>query len=422
MLENALNLRATKIYDTIYDENGKEQHKLNGPATEEAQAKQRMIEDAFKDWIFKDRERRESLVALYNEKFNCIRPREYDGSHIQFFGMNPEIALRPHQRNAIAHILYGHNTLLAHVVGAGKTYEMVAAAMEKKRLGLCSKTLVAVPNHLTGQFASEALKLYPNANILVTTQRDFEKSNRKRFCAKIATGNYDIVVIGHSQFEKIPLSDARKAEFIRKQIDELEMQLESMDNSESRLTVKQLESKKKQLKTKLSNLLDAPKRDDVVTFEELGADSLMVDEAHNFKNLMTVTKMHNIAGISTTESQKASDLFMKCQYLDEITGARGVTFVGGKPTNIQLKPSEIQKQMVAELGERADKIRNKMVKPYEDNMQLLAEQSCPICQHHQRQLYEHGCGLLVLLHRRGAVYLLDCHIQLKLLLVFIHKL
>lgn len=462
MLENALNLRATKIYDTIYDENGKEQHKLNGPATEEAQAKQRMIEDAFKDWIFKDRERRESLVALYNEKFNCIRPREYDGSHIQFFGMNPEIALRPHQRNAIAHILYGHNTLLAHVVGAGKTYEMVAAAMEKKRLGLCSKTLVAVPNHLTGQFASEALKLYPNANILVTTQRDFEKSNRKRFCAKIATGNYDIVVIGHSQFEKIPLSDARKAEFIRKQIDELEMQLESMDNSDSRLTVKQLESKKKQLKTKLSNLLDAPKRDDVVTFEELGADSLMVDEAHNFKNLMTVTKMHNIAGISTTESQKASDLFMKCQYLDEITGARGVTFatgtpisnsmtelytmqrylqqytlernglanfdswaatfgetvtaielapegtgyrtktrfarffnlpelmamfkecadiqtadmlklpvpalVGGKPTNIQLKPSEIQKQMVTELGERADKIRNKMVKPYEDNM------------------------------------------------------
>jgi SNF2 family DNA or RNA helicase len=462
LLENALNLRATKIYDTVYDENGKEQHKLNGPATEEAQAKQRMIEDAFKDWIFKDRERRESLVALYNEKFNCIRPREYDGSHIQFFGMNPEIALRPHQRNAIAHILYGHNTLLAHVVGAGKTYEMVAAAMEKKRLGLCSKTLVAVPNHLTGQFASEALKLYPNANILVTTQRDFEKSNRKRFCAKIATGNYDIVVIGHSQFEKIPLSDARKAEFIRKQIDELEMQLESMDNSDSRLTVKQLESKKKQLKTKLSNLLDAPKRDDVVTFEELGADSLMVDEAHNFKNLMTVTKMHNIAGISTTESQKASDLFMKCQYLDEITGARGVTFatgtpisnsmtelytmqrylqqytlernglanfdswaatfgetvtaielapegtgyrtktrfarffnlpelmamfkecadiqtadmlklpvpalVGGKPTNIQLKPSEIQKQMVTELGERADKIRNKMVKPYEDNM------------------------------------------------------
>ena len=331
LLENALNLRATKIYDTIYDENGKEQHKLNGPATEEAQAKQRMIEDAFKDWIFKDRERRESLVALYNEKFNCIRPREYDGSHIQFFGMNPEIALRPHQRNAIAHILYGHNTLLAHTVGAGKTYEMVAAAMEKKRLGLCSKTLVAVPNHLTGQFASEALKLYPNANILVTTQRDFEKSSRKRFCAKIATGNYDIVVIGHSQFEKIPLSDARKAEFIRKQIDELEMQLESMDNSDSRLTVKQLESKKKQLKTKLSNLLDAPKRDDVVTFEELGADSLMVDEAHNFKNLMTVTKMHNIAGISTTESQKASDLFMKCQYLDEITGARGVTFATGTP-------------------------------------------------------------------------------------------
>ena len=462
LLENALNLRATKIYDTIYDENGKEQHKLNGPATEEAQAKQRMIEDAFKDWIFKDRERRESLVALYNEKFNCIRPREYDGSHIQFFGMNPEIALRPHQRNAIAHILYGHNTLLAHVVGAGKTYEMVAAAMEKKRLGLCSKTLVAVPNHLTGQFASEALKLYPNANILVTTQRDFEKTNRKRFCAKIATGNYDIVVIGHSQFEKIPLSDTRKADFIRNQIEALEMQMDSLDDNDSRLTVKQLEAKKKNLEAKLKNLLDSPKRDNVVTFEELGADSLMVDEAHNFKNLMTVTKMHNVAGVSTTESQKASDLLMKCQYLDEITGARGVTFatgtpisnsmtelytmqrylqqhtlernglasfdswaatfgetvtaielapegtgyrtktrfarffnlpelmamfkqcadiqtadmlklpvpalVGGKPTNIRLKPSETQKQMVAELGERADKIRNREVKPYVDNM------------------------------------------------------
>ena len=462
LLENALNLRVTKIYDTKYDEVGKEKREINGPATEEAQAKQRMIEDAFKDWIFRDRERRESLVALYNEKFNCIRPREYDGSHIQFFGMNPEITLRTHQRNAIAHILYGHNTLLAHVVGAGKTYEMVAAAMEKKRLGLCSKTLVAVPNHLTGQFASEALKLYPNANILVTTQRDFEKTNRKRFCAKIATGNYDIVVIGHSQFEKIPLSDGRKADFIRNQIEALRMQVDSLGDGDSHLTVKQLESKKKQLKAKLSILLDAPKRDNVITFEELGADSLMVDEAHNFKNLMTVTKMHNVAGVNTTESQKASDLYMKCQYIDEITGARGITFatgtpisnsmtelftmqrylqqhilernglanfdswaatfgetvtaielapegtgyrtktrfahffnlpelmamfkqcadiqtadmlklpvpalVGGKPTNIQLKPSEIQKQMVAELGERADKIRDRKVKPYEDNM------------------------------------------------------
>lgn len=393
-----------------------------------------------------------------------VNDPQYNRLHfpIQFFGMNPEIALRPHQRNAIAHILYGHNTLLAHVVGAGKTYEMVAAAMEKKRLGLCSKTLVAVPNHLTGQFASEALKLYPNANILVTTQRDFEKTNRKRFCAKIATGNYDIVVIGHSQFEKIPLSDTRKADFIRNQIEALEMQMDSLDDNDSRLTVKQLEAKKKNLEAKLKNLLDSPKRDNVVTFEELGADSLMVDEAHNFKNLMTVTKMHNVAGVSTTESQKASDLLMKCQYLDEITGARGVTFatgtpisnsmtelytmqrylqqhtlernglasfdswaatfgetvtaielapegtgyrtktrfarffnlpelmamfkqcadiqtadmlklpvpalVGGKPTNIRLKPSETQKQMVAELGERADKIRNREVKPYVDNM------------------------------------------------------
>ena len=462
LLENALNLRVTKIYDIKYDETGKEKREINGPATEEAQAKQRMIEDAFKNWIFKDRERRETLVALYNEKFNCVRPREYDGSHIQFFGMNPEITLRPHQRNAIAHILYGHNTLLAHVVGAGKTYEMVAAAMEKKRLGLCSKTLVTVPNHLTGQFASEALKLYPNANILVTTLRDFEKSNRKRFCAKIATGNYDIVVIGHSQFQKIPLSDGRKVDFIRRQIEALEIQVDNLGQNDSHLTVKQLESKKKQLEFKLKSLLDAPKRDDVVTFEELGADSLMVDEAHNFKNLMTVTKMHNIAGVNTTESQKASDLLMKCQYLDEITGARGVTFatgtpisnsmtelytmqrylqqhtlernglenfdswaanfgetvtaielapegtgyrtktrfarffnlpelmamfkqcadiqtadmlklpvpalVSGKPINIQLKPSEIQKQMVAELGERADKIRNREVKPYDDNM------------------------------------------------------
>ena len=331
LLENALNLRVTKIYDIKYDETGKEKREINGPATEEAQAKQRMIEDAFKNWIFKDRERRETLVALYNEKFNCVRPREYDGSHIQFFGMNPEITLRPHQRNAIAHILYGHNTLLAHVVGAGKTYEMVAAAMEKKRLGLCSKTLVTVPNHLTGQFASEALKLYPNANILVTTLRDFEKSNRKRFCAKIATGNYDIVVIGHSQFQKIPLSDGRKVDFIRRQIEALEIQVDNLGQNDSHLTVKQLESKKKQLEFKLKNLLDAPKRDDVVTFEELGADSLMVDEAHNFKNLMTVTKMHNIAGVNTTESQKASDLLMKCQYLDEITGARGVTFATGTP-------------------------------------------------------------------------------------------
>ena len=331
ILENALNLRPTKVYDVKYDVDGRENREINVPATEEAQDKQRAIEDAFKDWIFKDRERREQLVALYNEKFNCIRPREYDGSHIKFFGMNPEITLRPHQRNAIAHILYGHNTLLAHVVGAGKTYEMVAAAMEKKRLGLCSKTLIAVPNHLTGQLASEALKLYPNANILVTTARDFEKSRRKRFCSKIATGNYDIVVIGHSQFEKIPLSDARKAEFIHNQIYELEMQVETMKSSGNRISVKQLEAMKARLKKKLDVLLDSPVRDDVVTFEELGVDSLMVDEAHNYKNLMTVTKMSNVAGINSAESQKASDLLMKCQYLDEITGAQGITFATGTP-------------------------------------------------------------------------------------------
>ena len=332
LLENALNLRATKIYDTIYDENGKEQHKLNGSATEEAQAKQRMIEDAFKDWIFKDRERRESLVALYNEKFNCIRPREYDGSHIQFFGMNPEIALRPHQRNAIAHILYGHNTLLAHVVGAGKTYEMVAAAMEKKRLGLCSKTLVAVPNHLTGQFASEALKLYPNANILVTTQRDFEKSNRKRFCAKIATGNYDIVVIGHSQFEKIPMSLERQQAILERQIEEI---LEGIEQAKAqkaeRYTVKQMERTRKSLETRLAKLNDQSRKDDTVTFEQLGVDRLFIDESHYFKNLFLATKMRNVGGIAQTEAQKSSDLFMKTQYLDELTGGRGVIFATGTP-------------------------------------------------------------------------------------------
>ena len=462
ILEETLNLKDIRIYDTIEDADGKQKRVLNKKETTLAQQKQQAIKDAFRDWIWRDPHRRETLSTKYNELFNSTRPREYDGSHIRFGGMNPDITLREHQRNAIAHVLYGGNTLLAHEVGAGKTFEMAASAMESKRLGLSQKSLFVVPNHLTLQWANEFLHLYPSAKLLVATKKDFETANRKKFCARIATGDYDAVIIGHSQFEKIPLSDARKAEFIRKQIDELEMQLESMDNSDSRLTVKQLESKKKQLKTKLSNLLDAPKRDDVVTFEELGADSLMVDEAHNFKNLMTVTKMHNIAGISTTESQKASDLFMKCQYLDEITGARGVTFatgtpisnsmtelytmqrylqqytlernglanfdswaatfgetvtaielapegtgyrtktrfarffnlpelmamfkecadiqtadmlklpvpalVGGKPTNIQLKPSEIQKQMVAELGERADKIRNKMVKPYEDNM------------------------------------------------------
>lgn len=462
ILENALNLRQTKIYDTTYDVDGKEIRQINIPATEAAQAKQRAIEDAFKDWIFKDRERREMLVNLYNEKFNSIRPREYDGSHIQFFGMNPEITLRPHQRSAIAHILYGHNTLLAHVVGAGKTYEMVAAAMEKKRLGLCSKTLIAVPNHLTGQLASEALRLYPNANILVTTARDFEKSRRKRFCSKIATGSYDIVVIGHSQFEKIPISDARKMDFIQEQIHDLEMQVKIMAEQGGRTTVKQLETMKKRLQKKLEVLADAPERDDVVTFEELGVDSLMVDEAHNFKNLMTPTKMSNVAGINSAESQKASDLMMKCHYLDEITGAKGVTFatgtpisnsmtelftmqrylqrhtlqrhgisnfdswaaafgetvtaielapegtgyrtktrfakffnlpelmamfkecadiqtadmlklpvpslIGGKPINIQLKPSEIQKQMVQELGERAEQVRSGAVKPTDDNL------------------------------------------------------
>ena len=462
ILEESLNLRAIRIFDVVRDGDG-EHRVLNSKATQEAQEKQRQVEEAFREWIFKDQTRRQQLVAYYNEQFNSVRPREYDGSHIQFHGMNPEITLRPHQKNAIAHILYGHNTLLAHVVGGGKTFEMVAAAMEKKRLGLCSKTLICVPNHLTEQLASEALLLYPNANILVAKRADFEKSRRKRFCAKIATGNYDIIVIGHSQFERIPLSQERQAMYIQNQIDEIIDQVSDLKRERAEnFTIKQMERMKKQLQKRLDKLNDTVRRDDVVTFEELGVDSLMVDEAHNFKNLMCVSKMRNVAGISQTESQKASDLLMKCMYLDEQTGGRGITFatgtpvsnsmtelytmmrylqrhtlerkglnifdawastfgetitaielapegtgyrtktrfakfynlpelmsmfkeaadiqtadmlklpvpeiVGGKPINVTLKPSEIQKQMVAELSERADAVRSGSVDPTEDNM------------------------------------------------------
>lgn len=462
ILEESLNLRAIRIFDIVRDDDG-EHRVLNSKATQEAQEKQRQVEEAFKEWIFKDQARRKRLVAYYNEQFNSTRPREYDGSHIQFHGMNPGITLRPHQKNAVAHILYGHNTLLAHVVGAGKSFEMVAAAMEKKRLGLCSKTMICVPNHLTEQLASEALLLYPNANILVAKRADFEKSRRKRFCAKIATGNYDIIVIGHSQFERIPLSQGRQAQYLQDQISEImdqvaELKAERAEN----FTIKQMERMKKQLQKRLEKLNDTVRRDDVVTFEELGVDSLMVDEAHNFKNMMVVSKMRNVAGLSQTESQKASDLLMKCMYLDEQTGGRGITFatgtplsnsmtelytmmrylqnhtlkqkglglfdswastfgetvtaielspegtgyrtktrfakfynlpelmslfkeaadiqtadmlklpvpslVGGKPINVTLKPSEIQKRLVADLGERADLVRRGEVDPTEDNM------------------------------------------------------
>lgn len=463
ILEESLNLRDVRIFDTKEDMQGNKIRVLNAAATQEAQMKQQQIEDAFKDWIWKDPTRRQMLVKEYNERFNSLRPREYDGSHILFHGMSPEITLRPHQKNAIAHILYGGNTLLAHVVGAGKTHEMVAAAMEKKRLGLCSKTLICVPNHLTEQLAGEALQLYPNANILVARKTDFEKANRKRFCAKIATGNYDIIIIGHSQFERIPLSQERQVEYLQSQIHDVINQVAQLKEERAEnFTVKQMERMRKQLEKKLDKLNDQSRKDDVVTFEQLGVDSLMVDEAHAFKNLAVLSKMRNVAGISQTESQRASDLYMKCRYLDEITGSRGVVFatgtpisnsmaelftmqrylqretleqhglssfdawastfgetvtavelapegtgyrtktrfskfynlpelmsmfkqvadvqtadmlnlpvpklVGGKPINVALPPSPQQKQMVADLADRAEEIRAGNVDPTEDNM------------------------------------------------------
>lgn len=461
--ENALNLRSTQIRDKVTAADGSVSWVLNKEATQAAQEKQRQICEQFQDWIFKEPERRQRLVAIYNEKFNALRPREYDGSHLKFPGMNPEITLRPHQLNAIAHVLYGNNVLLAHEVGAGKTYEMVASAMEKKRLGLCSKTLIVVPNHLTEQMASEALLLYPNAEILVAKKTDFKKENRKKFCARIATGNYDIIVIGHSQFEKIPLSAERQNMYLQRQIDDVIDQIALLKSSRAEnFTIKQMERTRKQLKKKLDKLNDQQRKDDVVTFEDLGVDSLMVDEAHYFKNAMIATKMRNVAGISQTVSQKSSDMLMKCMYLDEVTGGHGIVFatgtpisnsmtemyvmmrylqrgllekegllnfdswastfgesitaielnptgtgyrtktrfarfynlpelmslfkmsadiqtadmlhlpvpelVGGKPTNVVLQPSEVQKRMVKGLADRAEKVRSGKVQPTEDNM------------------------------------------------------
>ena len=461
--ENALNLRSIQIRDKVTAADGSVSWVLNKEATQAAQEKQRQICEQFQDWIFKEPERRQRLVAIYNEKFNALRPREYDGSHLKFPGMNPEITLRPHQLNAIAHVLYGNNVLLAHEVGAGKTYEMVASAMEKKRLGLCSKTLIVVPNHLTEQMASEALLLYPNAEILVAKKTDFKKENRKKFCARIATGNYDIIVIGHSQFEKIPLSAERQNMYLQRQIDDVIDQIALLKSSRAEnFTIKQMERTRKQLKKKLDKLNDQQRKDDVVTFEDLGVDSLMVDEAHYFKNAMIATKMRNVAGISQTESQKSSDMLMKCMYLDEVTGGHGIVFatgtpisnsmtemyvmmrylqrgllekegllnfdswastfgesitaielnptgtgyrtktrfarfynlpelmslfkmsadiqtadmlhlpvpelVGGKPTNVVLQPSEVQKRMVKSLADRAENVRNGKVQPTEDNM------------------------------------------------------
>ncbi len=463
IIEETLNLKDVRIFDYVEDENGNRKPVLNKRETAIAQGKQEMIKQAFQDWIWKDPHRRERLVRMYNDKFNCMRPREYDGSHINFSGMNPEITLRPHQVNAVARIMYGGNSLLAHVVGAGKTFTMVAAAQESKRLGLCNKSLIVVPNHLTEQWAAEYLQLYPSANILVATKKDFETKNRKKFCARIATGDYDAVIIGHSQFEKIPLSLERQKRMLEEQIDEITVGIGQIKfNKGEKFTVKQLEKTKKSLQAKLQKLNDQTRKDDVVTFEELGIDRLFVDEAHNFKNLYLYTKMRNVGGIAQTEAQKSSDLFMKCRYLDEITGSKGVIFATGTPVsnsmvelytmqrylqyetlvdqnlqhfdawastfgetvtaielapegtgyraktrfakfynlpelmmmfkqmadiqtadmlnlpvpkanyhNVAVKPTEQQKEIVASLAERAEKVRNKMVSSNIDNMLLI---------------------------------------------------
>ena len=332
IIEDTLNMKDVRVFDYMEDDEGKKRAILNKKETAIAQSKQELIKQGFQDWVWRDPARREKLVRLYNDKFNSIRPREYDGSHITFSGMNPEIELREHQKNAVAHILYGGNTLLAHAVGAGKTFEMTAAAMESKRLGLCTKSLFVVPNHLTEQWAAEFLQLYPAANILVATKKDFEMKNRKRFCGRIATGDYDAVIIGHSQFEKIPISIERQRAVLQQQLDDIiEGIAEAKRNRGDRFSVKQLEKTKKSLQTKLEKLNDQSRKDDVVTFEELGIDRLFIDESHYYKNLYLYTKMRNVGGIAQTEAQKSSDLFMKCRYLDEITGGRGVVFATGTP-------------------------------------------------------------------------------------------
>ena len=460
IIEDSLNLKDTRIYDYYEDENGKRVAELNKKETAIAQAKQEQIKLAFEEWIWKDPERRERLTKVYNERFNSIRPREYDGSHISFDGMNPEITLRKHQVNAIARILYGGNTLLAHEVGAGKTFEMVAAAMESKRLGLCNKSLFVVPNHIVEQFGQEFLQLYPSANVLVTTKKDFETANRKKFCSRIATGDYDAIIISHSQFEKIPMSVERQVAIIQKQIEDITLGIQDLKNNNGeRFSIKQMEKTKKSLETRLAKLNDTSRKDDVVTFEELGVDRIFVDEAHYYKNLFLYTKMRNVGGIAQTEAQKSSDLFMKCRYLDELTGGKGVIFATGTPIsnsmvelytmqrylqygelekrhlqqfdawastfgetvtaielspegtgyraktrfakffnlpelmalfkevadiqtsemlnlpvpkanyhNVVIEPSEIQKELVKDLSERAEKIRNRMVDSSVDNM------------------------------------------------------
>ncbi len=356
IIEETLNMKDVRIFDYIEDDEGRKKAVLNNKETQIAQAKQELIKQGFKDWIWNDPNRREKLVRLYNEKFNSIRPREYDGSHIIFSGMNPEIELREHQKNAVAHILYGGNTLLAHAVGAGKTFEMTAAAMESKRLGLCSKSLFVVPNHLTEQWAAEFLQLYPAANILVATKKDFEMKNRKRFCGRIATGDYDAVVIGHSQFEKIPMSFERQRMILQQQIRDITNGIIDLKaNRGDNFSVKQLEKTKKSLTVKLEKLNDQSRKDDVVTFEELGIDRLFIDESHYYKNLYLYTKMRNVGGIAQTEAQKSSDLFMKCRYLDELTGGRGVVFATGTPiSNSMVELYTIQRYLQYKTLEKHD--------------------------------------------------------------------
>ena len=463
IIEDTLNLRDVRIYDYVEDEDGKKKAILNKKETAIAQGKQDLIKQAFQDWIWKDPERRQRLTDYYNENFNAIRPREYDGSHLNFYGMNPEIRLREHQKNGVARILYGGNTLLAYVVGAGKTYTMVAAAMESKRLGLCHKSMIVVPNHIIEQFAAEWLQLYPAANLLVATKKDFETKNRKRFCARIATSDVDAVIIGHSQFEKIPLSIERQQNTIRSQIEELVQGItEEKARNGNKFTIKQLEKTKKSLLVRLEKLNDQSKKDQVINFEELGIDRLFVDEADGYKNLYLYTKMRNVAGIAQTEALKSSDMFMKCQYLDELTGGNGVVFATGTPVSnsmvelytmqrylqhhtlvehnlqhfdawastfgetvtaielapegtgyrlktrfakfynlpelmqmfrevadiqtadmlnlpvpeaeyrvVSVKPSDMQREMVVELGERAERVREGLVNATEDNMLLI---------------------------------------------------
>lgn len=334
IIEQTLNLKDIKVFDTIIDDEGRKQRVLNRKETAIASSKQDAIKEAFLNWIWNEPERRNKLVRLYNDKFNSIRPREYDGSHIDFVGMNPEIKLRKHQLNAVAHVLYGKNVLLAHEVGAGKTFEMVAAAMESKRLGICNKSLFVVPNNIIEQFASEFLQLYPSANILVATKKDFETKNRKKFCSRIATGDFDAVIIGHSQFEKIPMSIARQKSLLEEQINDITNGIrEEKEKKGEYYTIKQLEKTKRGLETRLEKLNKQERKDNVVTFEELGIDKLFVDEAHNYKNLFLYTKMRNVGGIAQTEAQKSTDLFMKCRYLDEITGGKGTVFATGTPVS-----------------------------------------------------------------------------------------